>query len=220
MKTTSIFFVVCVASNVAGQDTLQDLVKKLGDAKFAVREKTQQQLSEKIMADFGVFTTLKEKLKKEPDAEIRRRIDALLDLPSTWRLKYQVDLRGYKDYPQMSEGMPGDFTLHYGKWSMWYKKDFLSYYLGLANLFPSPEDNDSFKWAFCRRAMKIFVEERIDYEFEQCYKTSRNISQLDTMMQKKMSVVQKDLDEAIVLDKKWYQKNNYKNPFLEEKKRP
>jgi len=151
--------------------------------------------------------------KHDADAEAVRRIKMILPEAPIHRFArgYRVDLKGYKDYPQIDEGMIKDYALN-GPWADMKWGDVKAIYTGQALRIGT--DNDYPTFMRLRKAMELFIQERIEYNVGDCLIKSYSEIEFKNRMKERMDAIQKDLDMFIERDKAFYTRMKIPNPFL------
>lgn len=189
-----------------------DTVVKLGDKNFFVREKAQKEIIMKM--DLDTYRYLK--MYKTRDPEVVRRIEIILALYERKIMsEYQVDLKGYKDYPFIDEGMPMDYTLDFGPCKGLVKGYIILHYLQKAGSIRLPADYPH-QYMNHRRATKILMEERIAWYVEESMNHAKNEREFRAAMQRKMGIMQKDIEMLIEGDRDFYKRRKQTNPFERE----
>lgn len=208
MQTISLAFLFSIATTVVAQDATRTLAKKLGDKNFPVREKTQKEIFEKM--DYKFLVRLAMINKEDPDAEVSSRIDRLIESYQKVQSEYKVDLKGYKAFPFIDEGMPANYKLD-GAWRGWERMHFIRVYVRRANdagalQFGHPH------WLNYRKATEIWMQERIDYCLKEAIAICKDEDDFERIMKKHMERIGQDIEMLIEGDNDYYKKHNMANP--------
>lgn len=192
----------------------QTMVRYLGNNSFYIRQTTHEVLSQKI--DSRLYRQLFEIKKSEKDPEITNRLSVILkEYADKAKEEFKIDLMGYKDYPRINEGMPGTYALDDPPWKEWKRSGLINYYSKHATVTEAEEKRFPYDFTL-RRATQLWMQERIDYDFESSIRTSKSEKEFRAEMEKRMQARQKDMKLLIEGDKKFFARNKQDNPFLEE----
>lgn len=186
---------------------VDDLVNKLGDDSYSVRESAEKEL-ERII-NFKIYKQLVKIDKKDPEAADRiRRIISRYEakLKSLWAA---IDLKGYLDYPLIDWGLPDGY-----RWNGFNKAAIVLTYKRIAMLYGARIDYSPI-WQNFRTATELWIRDRIEIDFREAISVSENVEDFHRKMIEAMNNIQKDIDMMIKREKETYVEREMNNPFLQ-----
>jgi hypothetical protein len=162
-------------------DPHEEMVNRLGDDDFDVREKASKELWEDI--DFSLYKKLRE--VKTDDLETRYRIGKLtsryeLEQSKKWR----VDLKGYKKWPFI-DSLPSGYPR---RW------DIACSYRKYAQVTGTAEDNAP-NWSDYRKATELWCADRIFFSVQSSLRSAKDFGEYLKLQKGEMRKLHKDLEE-------------------------